>query len=125
MRLNEVTYNDARPVEGYGPGFFRIGGEVIHGPVITGPAGTAGWGGYDDTAPLLAMGETFEEIHHRVVSNPNAGTIGDFLTEATERLSIEEELSVAAAVEVDAGMRDDVKERMARVAAKARQRQTQ
>ena len=29
MRLNEVTYTDAQPVEGYGPGYFRIGGEVV------------------------------------------------------------------------------------------------
>ena len=32
MRLNEVVFNDAKPVEGYGPGFFRIGGTVIEGP---------------------------------------------------------------------------------------------
>lgn len=62
MRLNEVTYNDAKPVEGYGPGFFRIGGEVVHGPVITGPSGTAGWGGYVDTGPLLAMAEQVDVL---------------------------------------------------------------
>lgn len=55
MRLNEIVFNDAKPVEGYGPGFFRIGGEVVHGPVITGPQGTASWGGLDDPAPLLAL----------------------------------------------------------------------
>lgn len=55
MRLDEVTYNDARPVQGYGPGFFRIGGQVFQGAVLTGPAGTAGWGGYQDDAPLMAM----------------------------------------------------------------------
>ena len=31
MRLNEVVFDDAVPVDGYGPGFFRIGGEVIEG----------------------------------------------------------------------------------------------
>lgn len=55
MRLNEIVFNDAKPVEGYGPGFFRIGGQVIEGPVITGPAGTQTWAGLDDAAPLLAM----------------------------------------------------------------------
>jgi hypothetical protein len=40
MRLNEISYTDAKPVEGYGPGFFRIGGVVIHGGVLTGPSGT-------------------------------------------------------------------------------------
>ncbi len=56
MRLNEVSYTEARPVEGYGPGFFRIGGEVIRGHALTGPAGTRQWGGYEDTAPLLELG---------------------------------------------------------------------
>ncbi|MFT7596508.1 MAG: hypothetical protein ACI8R4_003844 [Paracoccaceae bacterium] len=55
MRLDEVTYNDARPVQGYGPGFFRIGNEVFQGAVLTGPAGTQAWGGYDDTAGLMAL----------------------------------------------------------------------
>ena len=55
MRLNEVDYTDANPVEGYGPGFFRIGGEVIAGALLTGTEGTRAWAGYDDTAPLLAL----------------------------------------------------------------------
>ena len=55
MRLNEIVFNDAKPVEGYGPGFFRIGGEVVQGPVIAGPQGTSNWGGMDDAAPLLAL----------------------------------------------------------------------
>jgi len=55
MRLNEVVFTDAKPVEGYGPGFFRIGGEVVHGPVIAGPMGTLSWAGYDDADALLAL----------------------------------------------------------------------
>ncbi|WP_109468235.1 Mth938-like domain-containing protein [Albibacillus kandeliae] len=55
MRLNEVTFNDARPVEGYGPGFFRIGGAVFEGAVISGPSGTRAWAGYDDVASLVAL----------------------------------------------------------------------
>jgi len=56
MRLNEISFNDAKPVEGYGPGFFRIGGAVFHGPVLTGAAGSVAWGGYEDADPLLALG---------------------------------------------------------------------
>lgn len=55
MRLNEVEYNDSAPIEGYGPGFFRIGGEVFMGAVLTGAEGTRSWGGYDDADNLLAL----------------------------------------------------------------------
>ena len=55
MRLNEVVYSDAKPVEGYGPGFFRIGGTVFEGPVIAGTSGVSAWQGFDDHAPLLAL----------------------------------------------------------------------
>ncbi|MEX0309408.1 MAG: Mth938-like domain-containing protein [Tateyamaria sp.] len=55
MRLNEITYTDAKPVEGYGPGFFRIGGAVIEGGMVTGPSGTGPWGGYEDTDALMAL----------------------------------------------------------------------
>ena len=62
MRLNEVTYNDARPVQGYGPGFFRIGDQVFQGAVLTGPAGTQAWGGHDDSAALMALAGIIDVI---------------------------------------------------------------
>ena len=62
MRLNEIEFNDAEPVEGYGPGFFRIGGKVFHGAVITGPTGTFNWGGYSDLEPLLALAEDVDVL---------------------------------------------------------------
>ncbi|AHD09265.1 Mth938-like domain-containing protein [Phaeobacter gallaeciensis] len=55
MRLNEVAYTDALPIDGYGPGFFRVGGEVYQGDILTGATGTTGWGGYEDADPLLAL----------------------------------------------------------------------
>ncbi|MBY6055803.1 Mth938-like domain-containing protein [Leisingera daeponensis] len=55
MRLNEVNYSDAQPVDGYGDGFFRIGGQVHQGAVLTSTAGTASWGGLGDAEPLLAL----------------------------------------------------------------------
>ncbi len=55
MRLNEVTYTDAEPVEGYGPGFFRVGGQVVHGGVVTGPTGTYPWGGFEDLNTLTPL----------------------------------------------------------------------
>lgn len=62
MRLNEITYTNAVPVDGYGPGFFRIGGQVHEGAVLTGPTGTSSWGGYSDDAPLLALSETVDVL---------------------------------------------------------------
>lgn len=55
MQLNEISFAGSVPVDGYGPGFFRIGGEVMQGAVLTGPAGTTTWDGYDDAQTLLAL----------------------------------------------------------------------
>jgi uncharacterized protein len=55
VRLNEIRYTDALPVEGYGPGFFRIGGTVHRGAVAVLPTGVVAWGGYEDTATLVAV----------------------------------------------------------------------
>lgn len=62
MRLNEISFTDAKPIEGYGPGFFRVGGEVFHGPVIAGPSGTTLWGGYDDADTLLQLAGTIDVL---------------------------------------------------------------
>ncbi len=62
MRLNEITYNSSAPVDGYGLGFFRIGGQVYEGAVLTGPTGTAGWGGYDDQDVLLELSDDVDVV---------------------------------------------------------------
>lgn len=54
MRLTEISYDGRLPVDGYGPGFFRIGGQVMRGAVTVLPEGVASWGGLVDTAPLIA-----------------------------------------------------------------------
>lgn len=56
MRFNEVVYTDAKPVEGYGPGFFRIGGAVFEGALVALPSGVAPWGGFEDAKTLIAAG---------------------------------------------------------------------
>ena len=55
MRLSEMTFSDARarPIDGYGPGFFRVNGEVITGAALVLPSGATVWNGYDDAQPLL------------------------------------------------------------------------
>lgn len=55
-RLTEVAFGAARPIDGYGPGFFRVGGEVFHGGVLVTATGARLWGRYDDADPLLALG---------------------------------------------------------------------
>jgi uncharacterized protein len=55
MRLTELTYDDAQPIEGYGPGFFRIGGEAMKAPLLVTATGAKGWGGTQDTETLLAL----------------------------------------------------------------------
>lgn len=62
MRLNEISFNNSAPIEGYGPGFFRIGSEVFHGAVLTGPEGTFAWGGYDDADALVALAGTVDVL---------------------------------------------------------------
>ena len=62
MRLNEVVYSDAKPVDGYGPGFFRIGGEVFEGPLVVTSTGVSSWGGYDDVEALLALKDLVDVI---------------------------------------------------------------
>ncbi len=54
MRFSEVTFGDLTPVDGYGPGFFRIGGAVFEGALLLLPEGVRPWGGPDDPAPLVA-----------------------------------------------------------------------
>jgi uncharacterized protein len=55
MRLTEITYDEAMPIEGYGPGFFRIGGTVVRGAVLISPWKAEGWGGLEDSATVLAL----------------------------------------------------------------------
>ncbi|MEM9477268.1 MAG: Mth938-like domain-containing protein [Pseudomonadota bacterium] len=62
MRMNEITYTDAVPVEGYGPGFFRIGGQVHEGPIAVLPSGVGTWGGYGDTETLTQAAQALDVI---------------------------------------------------------------
>ena len=55
MQVNEISYVNAVPIDGYGPGFFRIDGKVLHGAIYVTAAGTRQWGGYEDTEPLIAL----------------------------------------------------------------------
>ena len=62
MRLNEVGYSGVLPIEGYGPGFFRIGGRLHEGAVIAQADSVTGWAGLEDAAPLLALAESIDVL---------------------------------------------------------------
>lgn len=55
MQLNEITFDQAMPIDGYGPGFFRVAGQVIEGAICVTVTGAKGWGGYEDATSLLAL----------------------------------------------------------------------
>ncbi|MCG6903396.1 MAG: Mth938-like domain-containing protein [Rhodobacter sp.] len=62
MRMNEMNFNDARPIDGYGPGFFRIGGKVVPGPTLVLPDGATTWGGFDDLQAILDAADDLDVI---------------------------------------------------------------
>jgi uncharacterized protein len=54
ITLDEIGFSGpAKPVDGYGPGFFRVGGRVLRGPILLTPEGAGGWAG--DAAALVAL----------------------------------------------------------------------
>ncbi|PTV96999.1 uncharacterized protein C8J27_101107 [Rhodobacter aestuarii] len=55
MQIRESSFGGALPVDGYGPGFFRVGGQVHEGGLLIQAEGGQSWAGLDDRAPLLAL----------------------------------------------------------------------
>ena len=55
MQMNEMDMGGVQPVDGYGPGFFRVGGERFEGGVLVTLTGVQAWAGLDDRAQLLAL----------------------------------------------------------------------
>ncbi|HHO52572.1 MAG TPA: hypothetical protein ENK18_17310 [Deltaproteobacteria bacterium] len=52
-------------------------------------------------AAMLAMVDTFEEVYQRVVANPGSGELARELTDAVERMRVEEALDLAVDEELD------------------------
>ncbi|MFU8777255.1 MAG: Mth938-like domain-containing protein [Roseovarius sp.] len=55
MRMTEISFDGATPIDGYGPGFFRVAGQVMEGAILVTPKGARSWGGYKDAVPLVAL----------------------------------------------------------------------
>jgi uncharacterized protein len=62
MRLSEIHYDESKPIDGYGPGFFRVGGTVHRGTIVVTPQGVKPWGGFDDAQALLDLAEIVDVI---------------------------------------------------------------
>ena len=62
MKMTEMHYPEALPIEGYGPGFFRIGGEILRGGAIIHAEGARSWEGYGDVEAVLALRERIDFI---------------------------------------------------------------
>jgi len=62
MQMNEMKFSDGVPVDGYGPGFFRIAGQVVKGPICLGPTGVCDWQGFANLDPLIALGDAVDVI---------------------------------------------------------------
>jgi uncharacterized protein len=54
MKMIEIDYDAAKPIDSYGNGFFRVAGEVHQGDMLIFPDAVLGWGGYEDTAAIIA-----------------------------------------------------------------------
>ncbi len=62
MKLTEITYDNAPPVDGYGPGFFRIGGEKHEGGLLLLPNRVVSWSGYEDLETLLEVASELDVL---------------------------------------------------------------
>lgn len=63
MKLNEVRYPGGTPIDGYGPGFVRVGGRAWEGAVLVLPSGPASWRPHDP-GPVLAAAAEIDVLLH-------------------------------------------------------------
>lgn len=55
MAMVPTDFAGAVPIDGYGPGFFRVGGRVHRGAALILAGRVSDWGGVDDAAALTAL----------------------------------------------------------------------
>ena len=60
MRMTEIDFGAQIPVDGYGPGFFRIGGHVMSGDLLILPTGPEPWDGSWDA--VFAAKDAFDVL---------------------------------------------------------------
>lgn len=62
MKLTEIQYADAQPIESYGPDFVRVAGEVIAAPTVVHAEGAVHWTGTDDAEVIIALADKLDFI---------------------------------------------------------------
>ena len=62
MQLNEIQFDGATPIDGYGPGFFRVAEQVHEGAMFLTAEGVKPWGGYADLTPLIQSVGTYDFV---------------------------------------------------------------
>ena len=62
MQMNEMKFFEGVPVDGYGPGFFRVAWQVVQGPICLGPTGLCAWQGYDNLDPLIEFSDVVDVV---------------------------------------------------------------
>lgn len=55
IEVRPTEFGNATPIDSYGPGFFRIGGQVYPHAVLVHSEGVLAWGGFEDTASLTTL----------------------------------------------------------------------
>ncbi len=95
MQLNEIAFSGpARPIDGYGADFYRLGGQVYPAPVVFAPGRVIAWGGYDDTAPLLALAGQVDVVF--IGTGKDIGPIPATLREMLEAAGLGVEIMASA-----------------------------
>jgi uncharacterized protein len=62
MRMTETEFTGALPIDGYGAGFFRIGGDVHEGDQLLLPGGPTAVQGYEDPSGVIGAKDTFDVL---------------------------------------------------------------
>lgn len=82
MGMSDADFGGAMPVDGYGPGFFRVGGRVVRGPVIVAAGLVRPWGGLDDVETLMTLAGSTDLVF--VGMGTDIGRLPQALTETLQ-----------------------------------------
>jgi len=62
MKLSEISFDGPTPIDAYGPGFFRVGGEVVDGGIVLCGHNILPWTGYADLSFLAPLARDIDVL---------------------------------------------------------------